>query len=280
MTARPRAEPLLLAELLGSGFDPGQYKLHCACRNTQGWDPLEIYARGEWDSWVGWNCYRPRKNEFNRSRIFSVMQVEPASRDWIFGGVFDVVERRLDGYDVALVRDFTEPLIGRLRVRFWPGTRARRLRMENYLPSIEVVEIAARPWAGRPFPGIDSINHSFRDLEVVVATGRGDWRNVLDHLKGVYVWSHRETGPVYIGSATSETGGLWSRLCNYIASGHAGNKLLRELVGKEGVDYLRDNFIWALLEYWPMRVDDEHVLEREAYWKRVFGTRLHGYNAN
>lgn len=103
---------------------------------------------------------------------------------------------------------------------------------------------------------------------------------MLDNLKGVCVRSHRETGPVYIGSATSETGGLGSRLCNYIASGHAGNKLLRELVGKQGVDYLRDNFTWALLEYWPMRIDDEHVLGREAYCKRVFGTRLHGYNAN
>ena len=172
MTGKPRTESLRLAELLGNDFDATRYKLHCACRNTQGEDPLEIYARGDWDSWVWWNRYRPRKDEFNRPRIFSVMQVEPASDEWIFGGAFDVVGRRPKpndfSYDVELVRDFTEPLIGRLRVRFWPGTRARRLKLENYLPSIEVVEIAARPWAGRPFPGIDSINHSFRELEVIV----------------------------------------------------------------------------------------------------------------
>jgi hypothetical protein len=29
-----------------------------------------------------------------------------------------------------------------------------------------------------------------------------------------------------------------------------------------------------------MRVDDQHVLAREGDWKRVFNSRLHGYNAN
>ena len=53
-----------------------------------------------------------------------------------------------------------------------------------------------------------------------------------------------------------------------------------ELVGNKGLDYLRQNFSYALLEYWPPRVDDGHVLERESYWKDVFGTRQHGYNAN
>jgi hypothetical protein len=41
-------------------------------------------------------------------------------------------------------------------------------------------------------------------------------------------------------------------------------------------------FSYAPLEYWPMRVDDNHVRARESYWKDVFGTRdpRHGYNAN
>lgn len=140
--------------------------------------------------------------------------------------------------------------------------------------------LTALPWSGRPFAGIDSIDHTFRELEVIVGTGRNDWRNVLDNMKGVYVWNDRATGRAYIGSATSDTGGLWSRLCRYVLSGHADNKLLLELVGRNGLDYLRDNFSYALLEYWPMRVDDQHVLAREGYWKRVFNSRLHGYNAN
>src|SRR4051812_24642134 len=90
MTGPPRSEPLLLRELLGDSFDPTQYKLHCARRNTQGEDPLHAYAEG-WRNWVWWNKYRPGRNEFNRPRIFSVMQVEPRSNEWIFGGIFEVL---------------------------------------------------------------------------------------------------------------------------------------------------------------------------------------------
>ena len=122
MDNHPQAHRVLLGDLLGSTFDPSQYKMHCARRNRENEDPLEIYARGDWDTWVYWNRYRPAKDEFNRPRIFSVMQVEPGSDEWIFGGVFDVLARRPEpqafSYDVELVRDFTEAFIGRLRLRF------------------------------------------------------------------------------------------------------------------------------------------------------------------
>ena len=273
----------MLTDLLGEGFNPSDYKLHCARRNTEGEDPLKVFARS-WEEWVWWNKYRPGRDEFNRPRIFSVMQTEPRSDEWIFGGVFDVVGKDPEAapfdYEVELVRDFTEVLIGRLRVRFWPAARVTRPYMETYLPEIEVVEISPLPWSGMPFPGIDSINHSFSDLEVIVAANREDWRKVLDNMKGVYVWNDRLTGKGYIGSATSDTGALWTRLCNYIDSGHAGNKRLLELIGANGREYLQQHFSYALLEYWPMRIDDQHVLARESYWKDVFGTREHGYNAN
>src|SRR5438874_1375969 len=48
MTAPPRAEPLLLGELLGTDFDPTQYKLHCACRTTEWEDP-----RRSTHAWTG-----------------------------------------------------------------------------------------------------------------------------------------------------------------------------------------------------------------------------------
>ena len=75
-------------------------------------------------------------------------------------------------------------------------------------------------------------------------------------------------------------GGLWSRLCNYIASGHAGNKLLLRAAGKQGLDYLRDNFTYALLEYWPMRVETSMFLSERHTGSTCSAPRLHGYNAN
>jgi hypothetical protein len=43
---------------------------------------------------------------------------------------------------------------------------------------------------------------------------------------------------------------------------------------------VRDNLVFALLEYWPMRTWDDFVLEREGYWKDVLMSRTFGHNSN
>jgi hypothetical protein len=47
------------------------------------------------------------------------------------------------------------------------------------------------------------------------------------------------------------------------------------------IKYARTFFRFALLEYFPMKTDDEHVFAREAYWKAVLSSRgQYGYNEN
>ncbi len=47
MTAPPRTEPLRLGELLGTDYDPTQYKLHCACReHGRGGSTGDLRTRG------------------------------------------------------------------------------------------------------------------------------------------------------------------------------------------------------------------------------------------
>ena len=216
MSEPPRTTPYLLSELLRTDFEPSQYKLHCARRNRDGEDPLNVFAVQGWDAWMGWNSWRETRNDFSRSGIFSMMQVEPASDEWIFGGAFRVVhDRKMDrsvSYDIELIRDATEPLIGRMHLRFRAPVRGRSFYMETALPRISIIEIAPVRWAGAPFPGVANINHSFRDLEVVVRNHRAEWRYALDNFKGIYVWNDRATGKSYVGSATAENGGLWARL--------------------------------------------------------------------
>ena len=48
----------------------------------------------------------------------------------------------------------------------------------------------------------------------------------------------------------------------------------------EGDEYYRINMLFALLEYWSVRTDDEHVLQRESYWKDVLHARTLGHNKN
>ena len=90
----------------------------------------------------------------------------------------------------------------------------------------------------------------------------------------------RSNGKLYVGSATSDNGMLLQRWANYIDSGHGGNKELIELVNKEGIDYIKRNFQYSILENYNARVDDSVILERESWWKETLQSRKFGYNAN
>jgi len=56
---------------------------------------------------------------------------------------------------------------------------------------------------------------------------------------------------------------------------------LTKLISKNGVDYARQNFRFSLLEYRPMKTDDNEIIGRESFWKEVLLTRgQFGYNRN
>ena len=262
-------------------LDPTRYKLHCAVWNHEE-HPLDVFTRS-WEEWVDWNRWRSARNDFNRRFIFSLMQVYSEPNHWLFGGAFEVLGRGTTpyshAYDVELREDVLPGCIGRLKVSYRPTGRAIRLRLESALDQIEVAEILQAPYAGEPFPGHGSIDHSLRQLEVIYAQEKPDWKGALEYMKGVYVIHDRSSGKAYVGSAYGDTG-VWARWGQYVDSLHGGNINLRALVEDEGDAYVRDNLIFALLEFWPMRTSDEYVLEREAYWKRVLLSREFGHNQN
>ena len=94
-----------------------------------------------------------------------------------------------------------------------------------------------------------------------------DWMAALQNQKAVYLITDRSNGKLYVGSATSDNGMLLQRWENYIDSGHGGNKELIELVNKEGIDYIKRNFQYSVLENYNAKVDDSVILERESWWK-------------
>jgi len=156
-------------------LDPAECKLHCAVWNHQD-QPIDVLARS-WDEWVGWNSWRPAKDEFNRQFIFSLAQmVYDHPTHWLFGGVFEVVHTRAKphalSYDVQWREDFLGAYVKRLQVGFKKPGRNIRLKMEKYVGEMEVVAILPEPYAGEPFPGLDQINHTLSQLEVVFAQQR------------------------------------------------------------------------------------------------------------
>ena len=60
------------------------------------------------------------------------------------------------------------------------------------------------------------------------------------------------------------------RLCG---NGPGGNVELRALVTTPDLNYCRANFRFALLEHRSFRTADEHILNRESFWKRLLLTR-------
>ncbi len=274
-------EAIPLKSLLQSEIKPEHHKVHFAVWN-QIQHPIDVLATNA-QEWRAWNSWRSVHNDFNRDFIFSLAQDKHDPTLWLFGGIWEVLERRPErhapSYTVELREDLMGPFIRRLWVRHQRSGRNIRQRLEAVLPRMTVSSILEEPFAGDPFPGHDQINHSLADLQVVVGQARADWRIALESMKGVYAIHDRETGQRYVGSAYGDTG-IWQRWSTYAATLHGGNVGLHPLLEEKGEDYYRTNMTFALLEYWSMRTDDDHVLRRESYWKDVLHARSLGHNKN
>jgi len=274
-------DPISLATLLPPDFDPAHCKLHCAVYNGEAF-PIDVLSNDP-DEWQRWNSWRNVNDDFNRQFIFSLAQDRNDPTLWLFGGIWEVVGRRPEprhhSYDVLLREDLMGPFIKRLYVRLALAGRNRRRNMESCLDDMTVSTIAEQPFDGEPFPGHDRVDHSLAEIQAIVRQRRPDWRIALEHMKGVYVIHDEVTGEPYVGSAYGDTG-IWQRWSHYAATLHGDNIGLKAHLAAKGEDYFRKTMRFALLEFWSMRTDDKHVIDRETYWKKVLLSRSLGHNRN
>lgn len=274
-------QPIPLASILPLGLDPTTCKLHCAVFDGQD-HPIDVLANDP-KKWKDWNSWRSDKNDFNRQFIFALAQDRHDPSLWLFGGIWEVTGRRpqprAHSYDVIPREDLMGPFVRRLYIRLRLAGRQRRRTMESCLDEMIVSSILEEAFAGDPFPGHDRINHTLADLQLVVRQQRPDWRIALEHMKGVYVIHDQVTGARYVGPAYGDTG-IWQRWSGYAETLHGNNVGLKGLLEERGEDNYRASMRFALLEFWSMRTDDAHILERESYWKEVLGARSLGYNRN
>lgn len=253
------------------------YKCHYARWNNVD-QPLDVWVRDRRE-WQGWQEYRPARDDFNRPHIFSLIQFYHESDTWLFGGVFDVIERLADRYVVEL-SEHGANFTGRLILRSSYRNRSTRVNFDNHYADFEVSEILKEPYSGEAFPGYDNIDVSFAELEALVRNNRPDWKAALSSVKGVYLISDTSTGKKYVGSAYGNEG-IWSRWQSYVGTGHGGNVELRELVRDPTLAYCRQFFRLALLEHRSTSTPDDFVIQRESFWKQVLLTRgEHGLNRN
>lgn len=260
---------------------PENYKMHLASKSSDN-QPLDLFVQDR-ERWNMWNKWRGARNDFNRQYIFALIDYYHEPNEWLFGGVYEVLGRGAEtyahSYDAKLTDQFLG-LIGRLKIHLIRPSRGRALKLENHLDQLSVSEILKVEYAGEAFCGYENINHDFSTLEGIFTRNKNDWKAALENVKGIYVITDKSNGKRYVGSAYGESG-IWSRWECYIGTGHGWNDELTKLVEKKGKDYARKNFVFALLEYRPMKTDDKTIIERESYWKEVLLTRgEYGYNKN
>ena len=85
-------QQISLEALLPVNFDPTTCKLHCAVFNGDE-HPIDVLANDP-VGWQGWNSWRAGKDDFNRKFIFSLAQDRRDATLWLFGGIWEVLERR------------------------------------------------------------------------------------------------------------------------------------------------------------------------------------------
>jgi GIY-YIG catalytic domain len=252
-----------------------EYKIHFAVWNGEE-QPLDVFVRDP-EEWAGWNRWRGSRDDFSRRFIFSLIRYYHQPDQWLFGGIFEVIERQADGYNIALL-DLHREYIGRLLIQYaGPGARGRAFYFENHFPALRVAQILPTRFEGEAFCGYENVEHSFVQLEAIIKQHKMDWKSALENVKGVYLITDRSNGKMYVGSAYGDAG-VWSRWTCYISTGHGWNDQLTKLIASKGIEYARKNFYLSILEFRSLRTDDQVIIDREQYWKRVLQTCEFGYN--
>jgi len=149
--------PIKLADII-SISNPSAYKLHLACRNSCGIHPLDEYIADR-NKWIGWNEYRREKNDWTRQYVFSFIEFYPLRNAYLFGGVFEVMERHPDRYEVLEVDEFKK-WEGRLICCYHRsrGMMGRAFNLEKQIGLFDVNQILPEKYNGKRFCGFEQVS--------------------------------------------------------------------------------------------------------------------------
>lgn len=245
-------------------------------------DPLDLYKTNPDEVNVTWFLWHDDRRYFNVGQT-AICLLKLRGDQWLLTTIKKIT-RLLDvtdgvGYDADEVKEY-EQYFGRLVVEYHNPCRTMGRKYENVMDELEVVQILNEQYTGNEFPGYENVRLSYSLLKNIVDRQLPGWVDALRNQKAVYLITDTKTGKMYVGSATSQTGMLLQRWSSYAADGHGGNIELRELVRQQGLDYVKENFQYSILENYNARMDDGYILKRESWWKETLCTRTHGYNKN
>ncbi len=223
----------------------------------------------------------PDRRRFKNGEIVFCFIPYSSDKDWLLVNVYKVLDdsKALVEADEECMADY-QPLLGRLVVHYENKSHNILVRTPEIIDTINVKTILEHPYneLGEEFPGYENVDLSWNDLRRVLKFK--NWQTALENQKAVYLITDTATNKRYVGSAYGDTM-LLGRWRNYAENGHGGNKELKALVEERGLDYVKDNFRYSILDIYKSTTDDEAIIARESWWKNILLTRgNYGYNAN
>ena len=245
-------------------------------------DPMELYLRDSKiinDHWLFW---RNKQRYFNVGQV-AVCLLKLSYDTWLLTTIKKVTEEfgvyndiNYKGEDIEEYSQY----FGRVIIKYHKTVQTQGMYYNTIKDELEVLEILPNMFDGDEFPGYDRVRLSYTQLKAIIERKKKSWTAALENQKAVYLITDKNNGKLYVGSATSGNGMLLARWSNYVDNGHGGNVELKKLVNEQGLDYVKKNFQYSILENYNARIDDKVVLERESWWKETLKSRVFGYNEN
>lgn len=273
---------ILLNDLLG--LDANEIKRTRLKLNIpeKGNNPLDLYKSNPDEINVNWFLWHNSRRYFHTGQI-AICLVRISQDEWLLTTIKNILfELETDdgvGYEAEEI-DKYKGFFGRVVVKYHNTVKWMGKVFENVMDELEVLEILPEAYKGDEFPGYENVCLDYSMLKTIVERDFKGWRGALKNQKAVYLITDKSNGKLYVGSATAENGMLWQRWADYAVNGHGGNKVLRDVIRREGIEYIEANFQYSILEHYNGSMDDEYILERESWWKNILCSRKFGYNLN
>ncbi|MDD7677794.1 MAG: GIY-YIG nuclease family protein [Anaerovibrio sp.] len=273
---------ILLNDLLG--LDANEIKRTRLKLNIpeKGNNPLDLYKSNPDEINVNWFLWHNSRRYFHTGQI-AICLVRISQDEWLLTTIKNILsELETDdgvGYEAEEI-DKYKGFFGRVVVKYHNTVKWMGKVFENVMDELEVLEILPEAYKGDEFPGYENVCLDYSMLKTIVERDFKGWRGALKNQKAVYLITDKSNGKLYVGSATAENGMLWQRWADYAVNGHGGNKVLRDFIRREGIEYIEANFQYSILEHYNGSMDDEYILERESWWKNILCSRKFGYNLN
>lgn len=247
-------------------------------------DPMELYRNNPEIVNTQWLFWNKQQRYFRVGQIAVCLLKLSYSQDmWLLTTIKRVTkDLQISGgisFEGEELKRY-KPFFGRVVVRYHKTSPSQGIYFSKLQDELIVSQILPGIFDGMDFPGYDNVCLSYSQLEVIIRHGKKDWIAALSKQKAVYLITDKNTGKLYVGSATSDKGMLLQRWRDYVKTGHGGNKELVALVEENGFDYVKQHFQYSILENYNARVDDHLIQLREAWWKETLQTRTWGYNKN